>query len=49
MLGPDGARLDVPLLTRLDRGGDTDAASGALAIDAPLDPALFDLDPADYL
>ena len=49
LLDRDGARLDVPVLTRLGPGGQTNSAPRALAIDAPLDPALFDLDPADYL
>jgi putative nucleotidyltransferase with HDIG domain len=49
IFGRDGGRLDVPIVKRLDQGEAPDAGSRALAIDAPLDPALFDLDPADYL
>jgi len=49
ILAPDGARLDVPVLKRLDRGEEPEPGTRPLAIDAPLDPALFDLDPADYL
>ena len=49
ILGPDGARLDVPIVKRLDQGGETETWPRALAVDGPLDPAQCDLDPADYL
>jgi hypothetical protein len=45
----DGSRLEVPVLKRLDQGEVPESGSRPLAIDTPLDPALFDLDPADYL
>jgi len=49
ILARDGARLDVPVLKRLDQGEAPEPGTRPLAIDAPLDPAQFDLDPADYL
>jgi len=49
ILDRDGARLDVPVLKRLDQGEEPEPGRRPLAIDAPIDPALFDVDPADYL
>jgi HD-GYP domain-containing protein (c-di-GMP phosphodiesterase class II) len=45
-----GARMEVPRLQRLGPGGDEPGRDPtSLAVDAPLDPALYDLDPGDYI
>jgi putative nucleotidyltransferase with HDIG domain len=44
-----GSRLKVPRLLRLGRADGEPDVSAALGIDAPLDPAQYDLDPADYI
>jgi putative nucleotidyltransferase with HDIG domain len=45
-----GARLAVPRLQKLgDSGGEPESGPPAPEVDAPLDPALYDLDPGDYL
>jgi hypothetical protein len=44
-----GARLESPRLLQLAQAGNGDPAAPAPAVDAPLDPSLYDIEPGDYL
>jgi hypothetical protein len=44
-----GTRLESPRLRQLAQAGDGEPGAPALAVDAPLDPSMYDIEPGDYL
>jgi putative nucleotidyltransferase with HDIG domain len=46
---PAGSRLSAPRLRRIGKAGDGPESAAAVGIDAPLDPAQYDLDSGDFL
>jgi putative nucleotidyltransferase with HDIG domain len=44
-----GARLASPRLRQLAQAGAGERGAAPLAVDAPLDPSLYDIEPGDYL